>query len=148
MKTFTDLENYLNKHPMDPDLTELYAPPPKAETIRQAETILGVVFPEDYKNALLKWGIIFTPGIIVYGICADDVNNFGGPNVVTLTQDARDKCKLPDYYIAIHDEEGDELWCIDTKKIEGPVVVWDWFDEDITRTCAGSFSEFVLGLLE
>ena len=142
--TFSDLENLFAEHPMDKELVNLYLPTPSEKTVHEAEVALGVEFPMDYKNALHKWGIIFLPYAIIYGICGNDVNYFGGPNVVALTKDARAHSNLPNYYLAIFDNDGDELWCIDTRKPEGPVIAWNFFEKSAERKLADSFLSFVI----
>ena len=60
MYTFEDLEKLMNEHPMNQELMEkLYLPYPDADTIRKAEQVLNVPFPEDYTKSLLRWGLCF-----------------------------------------------------------------------------------------
>ena len=152
MYTFEDLEKLVNEHPeaMDQELMEkLYLPYPDADTIRKAEQVLNVPFPEDYTKSLLRWGVMFLEYTIIYGICENNVNYGGGHNVIALTQDSREYAKLPEYYLAIVDHDGDEVICLDTRNSNGgPVIAWDCFYHDVLRTIADSYLEFVIDLIK
>lgn len=54
-------------------------------------------------------------------------------NVVTKTIELQNTSHLPLNYLAIWDEEGDEYACLDMSTPNGEVVVWDFFQRELSR---------------
>ena len=64
-------------------------------------------------------------------------------NIVTYTLGARELCKLPNNYLVIWEEEGDELGCVDMQSNDGTVIVWDFFAHVVNRVVNNSFIDFL-----
>ena len=106
--------------------------PPGAseESILAAEAALGVKFPSDFRRYLAKWGNLGWDGVEFFGI-VDDNPNAKYPNVVRETQYVRENGALPENYVVIVDEDGDEYVCVDVNQPEGAIVTWDFFEREL-----------------
>ncbi|MDO4551016.1 MAG: SMI1/KNR4 family protein [Planctomycetia bacterium] len=152
--TFEEVEALIDQHP------EIEFQSPRSvcvgaseDTIQQAEAILGIGFPEDYRKFLSKWGCLtmFAYGCDdIYGIINNDVHIIKYPSTIYMTLFARkpegpEKCypELPEYYIVVYCDEGDAYYCIDTRDPDGPVISWNCFDHCIEFNLADSFVDFL-----
>ncbi|MDO4630106.1 MAG: SMI1/KNR4 family protein [Planctomycetia bacterium] len=116
--------------------------PASEKSIQEAEALLGLKFPKDYRTFLAKWGVLeftYTYSSDIYGIVLDNAQAYGDPSVVFLTLKGREFAKLPHQYIAIYSDEGDEYWCIDTNDPNESVIAWDFFERCVARKIADSF---------
>lgn len=113
-------------------IAEMTANPPGAseESILAAEAALGVKFPSDFRHYLAKWGNLGWDGVEICGI-VDDNPNAKSPNVVRETQYVREEGALPENYVVIVDEDGDEYICVDVNQPEGAIVTWDFFGREL-----------------
>jgi hypothetical protein len=106
--------------------------PPGAseESILAAEAALGVKFPSDFRRYLAKWGNLGWDGVEFCGI-VDDNPNAKYPNFVRETQYVREEGGLPENYVVIVNEDGDEYICVDVNQPEGAIVTWDFFEREL-----------------
>lgn len=113
-------------------IAEMTANPPGAseESILAAEAALGVKFPSDFRRYLAKWGNLGWDGVEICGIVDDDAAS-GWPGLVFATQDVRENGALPENYVVIVDEDGDEYICVDVNQPEGAIVTWDFFGREL-----------------
>lgn len=67
------------------------AGPASNADIARAEAELGVKFPEEYREILLKYGAIIAPGVGVYGLIPKNVNNDPPlwQDIVSVTKELR-----------------------------------------------------------
>ena len=91
---------------------------------------LGVKFPSDFRRYLAKWGNLGWDGVEFFGI-VDDNPNAKYPNVVRETQYVRENGALPENYVALVNEDGDEYICVDVNQPEGAIVTWDFFAREL-----------------
>ena len=118
--------------------------PASEKSIQEAEALLGLKFPKDYRTFLAKWGVLeftYTYSTEIYGILLDNAQAYGDPSVVFLTLKGREFAELPHQYIAIYSNEGDEYWCIDTDDPNESVIAWDFFERCVARKIADSFMD-------
>lgn len=124
------------------------------ERIAAAEKKLNVCFPEDYRRFLKKYGAGSFGGFEIYGIVPKEEKR-SIPNGIWLTEDLREKDKMPEHYAAIGFDGFGNYYCIETKKKrneEAPIVIFvcdpneELFDE--SEVVADSFSEFLLTALK
>ncbi|RYF29259.1 MAG: SMI1/KNR4 family protein [Comamonadaceae bacterium] len=135
------IEDLLRSHP---DLAD-YGTAQSAETIRAAESTLGVAFPNSFKNYLAHWGQISFGPSEYFGL-GSKVNG-----VVERTLDARETGRLPQTLIVVCDHEGDEYVCLNTALIENgecPVIIWDVPSRSISRSRAPTFDEYLITDME
>ena len=118
--------------------------PPGAseESILAAEAALGVKFPSDFRRYLAKWGNLGWFGQEFCGIVDDNAAS-GWPGVVIATQDVRENGALPENYVVIVNEDGDEYICVDVNQPEGAIVTWDFFAQELIDDCYYQPSSFV-----
>jgi cell wall assembly regulator SMI1 len=122
--------------------------------IEQAETEMGIKFPEPYKSFLRKCngGELFVPGTELSQIWHPDL----GPKqkgVSYLNESFRQERRVPGMPIELltiaHLNYGDSI-CIDLSKDSGfdaPVVQWDHETQCVSRTWGG-FLEWLMDVLE
>ncbi|MBQ7813834.1 MAG: SMI1/KNR4 family protein [Thermoguttaceae bacterium] len=118
--------------------------PPGAseESILAAEAALGVKFPSDFRRYLAKWGNLGWDGVEFFGI-VDDNPNAKYSNVEKETQYVRENGALPENYVVIVNEDGDEYICVDVNQPEGAIVTWDFFAQELIDDCYYQPSSFV-----
>ncbi|CAI3949915.1 unnamed protein product [Commensalibacter communis] len=81
-------------------------------TIQQAETILGISFPNSYKIFLQHFGWLgMGDRAGICGMFPNQVDTSG--DVVCFTKYLRDDIDLPHHFIALAFDEGDIVICID-----------------------------------
>ena len=113
-------------------IAEMTDNPPGAseESILAAEAALGVKFPSDFRRYLAKWGNLGWFGQEFFGI-VDDNPNAKYSNVENETQYVRENGALPENYVVIVNEDGDEYICVDVNQPEGAIVTWDFFEREL-----------------
>ena len=118
--------------------------PPGAseESSLAAEAARGVKFPSDFRRYLAKWGNLGWDGVEFFGI-VDDNPNAKYPNVVRETQYVRENGALPENYVVIVNEDGDEYICVDVNQPEGAIATWDFFAQELIDDCYYQPSSFV-----
>ena len=147
--TFEEVEACIAecKYFWEAQITAGHKPDPAPESsICEAETILGIKFPKDYRTFLAKWGFLeftYTYSHDIYGIRSGNAQASGYPSAIFLTLFGRQYSKLPDKYIAIWSDEGDELWCVDTSEPDEPIIAWDFFEHTVARKIADSFIDLL-----
>src|SRR4030042_816764 len=119
------------------------------EYIDKAEKVLGLKFPNSYKEFLLKRGCGNVRSYEFYGIVDDDFENSSVPDGIWLTLDEREKNNLLHEYILIGD--ANEGWyALDTSKMnnegECPVVIWQHHSlpKEKIEVIASDFGKFFL----
>lgn len=120
--------------------------PRTAESVAQAEQMLGVKFPESYRQFLLCLGAGSVRGCELYGIVDNEGTASGVPSVVWLTQRLRDSCGFPPSLIAISDTGYGGYHAIDTARGDSPVVEWQPFDA--SEACCAIADDFGAYLFE
>ncbi len=125
--TFEEVVSLLERHP-EVNILRLYGDGASEKSISEAEKILNVSFPEDYRNFLKNWGYLYLKGISewINGISFDKV-----VSAVDETLDLRKYTALPPHFVAFYSDDGERHWCIDTRYSEGPVIIWNPFEERI-----------------
>ena len=129
-------------------IAEMTDNPPGAseESILAAEAALGVKFPSDFRRYLAKWSALGWDGVEFFGI-VDDNPNANYSNVVLETQYVRENGALPENYVVIVSEDGDEYICVDVNQPEGAIATWDFFAQELIDDCYYQPSSFVDYLL-
>ena len=85
-------------------------------------------------------------GVEFFGIVEDHPNaNYS--NVVLETQYVRENGALPENYVVIVSEDGDEYICVDVNQPEGAIATWDFFAQELIDDCYYQPSSFVDYLL-
>jgi len=127
--TFEEVETLLEHYPKVLTL-RLYGDGASEETVKEAEQILNVTFPEDYRKFLKKWGYLYLKDISewIYGIAFDDIKE-RRENAIIETIELREWSALPEYFVAFYSDEGERYWCIDTRNPDGPVIIWNPFEK-------------------
>lgn len=92
------------------------------EKISEAEQALGLVFADEYRKYLRKYGNVAFLGHIITGI-----SKYSGINVVTVTEEARQ-------YNALIDNS---LYVIEEMHIDG-IIIWQDETGSIYQTAPGS----------
>ena len=119
--------------------------PASEKMIRKAEAVLGFAFPKAYRDVLLRWGNVYRLPNSIVGL-PRELETLGIPNGATdvevkellssrlefkddalwHTLDLREESCLPEHYLAIYNDEGEEYGCIDVASPEGEIVAWDF----------------------
>lgn len=132
--TINDLIKFIE---MNPDLSDMIycGSPVSSEVISEAEKMLDLKFPESYKKFLEQYGSMEIVGAIsIYGIGVSDPHLHElTDSAVHLTLELREETQLPHYYLAFYNNEGDEQWCLDTRKENASIIIWNYFSKDIER---------------
>jgi len=119
--------------------------PASEEEIQDAEALLGIRFSSDYRTFLLKFGYLefyYTYSHEIYGILHDERFARAG-GTVYWTLKCRELSELPDKYVVIWSDEGDEFWCVDTSEPDEPIIAWDFFEHTVARKIADSFIDLL-----
>ena len=119
------------------------------EKVQYVEKNLQLYLPTSYKNFLINYGSGGVLGIEIYGITRD-LDGKSVPNMIWVTQNARDKYDLPKQYIVIGASGFGPWYIIDTsvKNIEGENPVLMYGGGYVTEKIADSFGEFLYNELK
>lgn len=146
--SFDDLTDVANLNPeiFDQFPTPDNGPAPTEETISLAEKQLGVVFPDDYRKTIARWGYLeLGSDLGFFGINNNDPSKFTSEpcNVVYDTLEARSEIGLPKKYIVIFNDsgDGDEYGVIDVKT--GAVLAFDRWGSGDSVELSESFIDYV-----
>ncbi len=121
------------------------------ELVYKAEETLGVKFPKDYRDFLIRFGAGNFGSIEIYGLIVDDFYNSGIPDSVWYTLQLREEDGLPNSLVVIHDTGGGELFCLDTSRQNVPVVAYAiGFELEVQtyEVISNDFGEFLLDRVE
>lgn len=94
--------------------------------IKRAEKKLNLLFSQQYKSFLLRYGAGNFGSEEIYGIIKADFDNSGVPDAIWFTLKQRREINLPNNLLIIYHTGGEEMFCLDfNKKSETlePVVV-------------------------
>lgn len=136
---FNDIDDLLTEYEDMADVGH----PQSATKIEEAESRLGVRFPETYKEFLKKWGTIsFGPKEYL------GIGSGTSQDAVEFTLKKRKAVGLPDNLVIVCDNEGDEYICLDTSNLndqgECPVIGWDVPTSQPSRKKSDRFDEYLL----
>ncbi|MFC4775750.1 SMI1/KNR4 family protein [Paenibacillus sp. GCM10023252] len=143
-------QNAVNRIKQHPELSDFNGGVPE-EIVVKAEKLLGLKFPESYRDFLLQFGVGNFGFIEIYGIINDDFYNSGVPDAVWYTLQEREEVNFPLNLIVIHDTSGGELFCLDTSQPNAPVVTYHiGYDIEVQtyEVIANDFGEFLLERVE
>lgn len=130
----------------NPDLAD-FDGIPEISKIEDAENLLGIKFPRDYKFFLENYGCGNFGSEEFFGIVKGEP--FAIPSVIFATLGMR-KIGLPDNYIVIWDAGTDEQFIIDTlqeKNGMAPILTWIGgisLDQQELNVVADSFYDFFI----
>ncbi|MDF7675788.1 SMI1/KNR4 family protein [Neisseriaceae bacterium ESL0693] len=111
----------INKHPNISDFVGKINP----VWIDQAEKVLGIKFPTDYKYFLENLGCGDIYGVEFYGIIKDNFINSGIPDAIWLTLKERKESELPDYLVIVYFGGDGDYYAIDCRDpSNAPIVYW------------------------
>lgn len=125
------------------ELTELFVMPEDNEKyICEAEKILGMQFPTEYRQYLLEYGEGGMGCFYFFGVSPEtDVDK---QTIVSMTLEYREKGMPNNLAVLYH--SGDYLHCIDCAN--GKVVNWSWLDGGAIYVDSNSFDEYFKMILE
>lgn len=112
--------------------------------IEKAENYLGIIFPDEYKEFLRKFGCGDLNGIEIFGLINDKFETNSIPDVVAVTARERLDTKLNTNYLLISDSS-EYYYALDLSK-EGIVPVVELVPSNISFESifiASSFGEFL-----
>ena len=113
--------------------------------IKKAEVFLNVSFHQDYIDFLKKWGTISIGAFEIYGVTSDKFEISNGPNAVWYTHETRKKGWLPLEYVVFFDNNGEEVYCLNTNnKKFCEVVVLNTTTKQKRRANPNNFFDFIL----
>ncbi|MGI6093738.1 MAG: SMI1/KNR4 family protein [Veillonellaceae bacterium] len=119
--------------------------------IKEAEEKLSLLFPQLYKNFLLKYGAGNFGSEEIYGIVKSDFDNSGIPDAIWFTLKQRREISLPSNLLIIYHTGGEEMFCLDfhrrSESLEPAVVSYLIGVEEnhqIYNVIANDFGEFLL----
>lgn len=118
-QAFHELITLVRQYPESVDIGS----PATDELIEKAQDFLGISFPESYIKYLRSWGTFSVGPFEVYGITGAEFENSRIPNGIWFTYINRKLVDLPNNFVVLVDNNGDELFCVETPS--GRVVVWD-----------------------
>ncbi len=132
---------------LNPDLADFVGPIP-FEEVWVAENLLGVTFPDSYREFLQRYGAGSFAGLPVYGLGVPDDTL---PSVVFATNALRESDDFfPGDLVVIQDSGQGDLLCLATSRLkdgECPVVQWIpemSFEEQMFEVANKTFAGFLL----
>lgn len=124
------------------------------DIIAQAQTILDVEFPEDYKLFLTEFGALTFGSIEIYGVFREDFENSGVPDTVWTTLNERKLVSMPNHLIVIYNTGMGELYCMNFNDLNNnnePKITsyFPGFDEKAQKNevLYENFGEFLLDMV-
>lgn len=102
------------------------------ELVMLAEKVLGLTFPNFYRQFLLDFGAGSIGGTEIYGVIDDDFFNSSVPDAIWYTLTLRRETKIPHDYVVIAEVGDGRIFVLDT---------------DATRTTEGQIYLYYPGLL-
>jgi hypothetical protein len=149
----TELSTALRLIADHPALVHLVGPRPE-ELVAWAEQALNVRFPPTYRTFLRQLGADAFGSVKVYGVCDDDWEDSGIPDMVWLTLTNRRAGWLPERFIHIADDGMGGMIVLDLgdpgPEGEPRVKVWETrFDPgDDLEVLASDFGTYLLAEVE
>jgi hypothetical protein len=119
-------------------------------TIREIETQLGLIIPDDYKDFLQTYGWLGIGDVFVFGIWKDRPNATGGATILGETLRLRQNSNLPHYLLPFFGSEYSSYICINSSPVETAhkLVFFDSETGQVDEcTHAKSFGDFLEGFL-
>lgn len=142
--TFTELSRRIGAH-----IDRQTGTGAKEEDILHAERALGVQLKGEYRQFLRAFGWGGVGSFELYGL-GDDVPNY--LDLVTITRSERYQMRprLPLHLIPIMNDGGGNLFCLDVRRDEPPIVLWDHErgEGQEAEQEASSFVEWLNSLLD
>ena len=136
-----DVEQFIDENSDDCDP----GTPATPEMIQRAEAILGVTFPDDYRQFLQRWGTLSIGPIEFYGISGRMPENAQIPNTVWYTLAKREEVGLPNNLVILVNNDGVEYHCIDTThQARSRVVVFDLRKRAVGHVKADSLFDYII----
>jgi len=129
------------------------------ELVMLAEKVLGLTFPNFYRQFLLDFGAGSVGGMEIYGIINDDFVNSSVPDAIWYTLNLRRETKIPHDYVVIAAVGDGRIFVLDTdntQMVEGQMHLYypgllpseqpdekvssefsTWFYEEVKRELSG-----------
>lgn len=121
------------------------------KVIEKAEELLGIRFPDTYRQFLANYGAGDFGAEEIYGIVDDNFIDSEIPNGIWLTLNEREEGDLPEELVIIYYTGDEYYYCLDTSKMvknECPVVAIDIGDFNGEREVIyRNFGEFLLEII-
>ncbi len=92
--------------------------------ICNSEGTLGVVFPQDYRMFLARFGAGSFGAQEFYGIVNSTSEDSSIPDAIWLTRTEREESSLPASFVIVGSSGDGNYYCLDTSKSPSPVVLW------------------------
>jgi hypothetical protein len=144
MATITDVEKLVQSNREISDV----GTPASDELIKRAESFLNVAFSKDFSDYLRRWGSLAIGPLEFYGITGEDFETSSIPNAIWYTHVKRKQLNLPNEYVIIGCNEGDEYYCLDTTdRVGSRIVVWDAVFRRVKSVRANSIFEFIISMV-
>lgn len=107
-----------------------------------AENVLGVQFPEDYRNFLLRYGGGYLGGNEIFGL-PPEIEYLEEPDlhVVFVTKEYRRLWEVSSFCVVLMDFDGDEFYVLDCASDEASV--WLHIHSEEPELYAQNFSDFI-----
>lgn len=131
-------------------LADFVGPQPE-DRIKRAEDALGLRFPEDYRDFVLRFGCGNFGSEEIYGVLTDDFAHSGVPDAVWMTLDERRRCGLRTDLLVIYVTGEGFFHALTCANGTAAVVEWMPGRSDrmsSLRQVASGFGEFLLGRVE
>lgn len=111
------------------------------QTISEAERMIGASFPESLRDYLSRWGTLAAGPLEFYGIPDNRLDLSKIPDAVWFTLQKRQQLDLPENFMVLLNNDGDEYHCINLTT--GAIEVWS----TQTRTVVGPKGDDLFGYL-
>ncbi|MBF2355981.1 SMI1/KNR4 family protein [Listeria seeligeri] len=122
--------------------------------IKKAQVVLGVEFPEDYKQFLSDFGALTFGSIEIYGVFKEDFENSGVPDTVWSTLNERKLVSMPKHYVILHNTGMGEMYCMNFAELNSqnePKITsyFPGFSEEAQQNevLYDNFGEFLLDMV-
>jgi cell wall assembly regulator SMI1 len=147
---YREIADHIQKHPKE----IAFSRGVPAELVQRAESALALRFPPSFQRYLLEYGGGGIGGEGVNGLAGtaalglDFAEAYGVEDIVYETLNDRKIYGIPNAWIPLIDNEGDEIFYLDTsvadERGENPVIRWGIEDREHPVRYADSFAEFLL----
>jgi hypothetical protein len=102
-----------------------FAGPRPEALVKKAEVVLGIRFPETYRQFLLDYGAGNFGSAEFYGVIDDDWEDSSVPDGVWYTLNERTDSSMPSELFVVGDSGAGELYVLDLSEESGPVCIVD-----------------------
>jgi hypothetical protein len=117
------------------------------EVIASGERALGLKFPAIYRQFLSEYGAGTFRSTEIYGLIGNEAESSVAPDAVRLTLTTRSDVEIPSNYIIIYSVGDGEVFCLDVKDNDAPVVTFTpglSVEEQEAEVVADDFGDFLL----